>query len=237
MTAQDPYAFIKALIAKDFEADRHATPAKPQEPLVITLSRDYGAHGEAIAEKLAAFLKVPLYDHEILERVAAKAKVDAFKLEEQDETVSAGVSTFLYSLLTGTGGEMETYRRHLYDTVLELARQDSLLVGRGAHLILTGRKVFRLRIVGSKQACAQRVAAETGLSLAEAERKVGEANSKRHKSIQAMFGDSFEGCALEDAQNFDLVINTDHIAIDCAVALALFAMQQSGFELRQSIPA
>jgi hypothetical protein len=237
MTAQDPYDFIKALIAKDFEADHHAAPSQPQEPLIITLSRDYGARGEAIAEKLADCLRIPLYDHEILERVAAKAKVDAFKLEEQDETVSAGISTFLYSLLTGTAGEMQTYRRHLYGTVLELAQQDCLLVGRGAHLILSGRKIFRLRIVGSKLVCAKRVAADTGQSLLEAERKVYEANTKRHKSIQAMFGDSFEHCALEFAKNFDLVINTDHISADCAVSLALFAMQQSGFNLRQRLPA
>ncbi len=235
MSTQDPYTYIKALIAKDFEAGHHAA-GKPTEPLVITLSRDYGARGEAIAEKLAACLGIPFYDHEILERVAERAKVDAFKLETQDETVSAGVSTFLYSLLTGTAGEMQTYRRQLYDTVLEMAKTDCLLVGRGAHLILSGRKVFRLRIVGSKLVCAKRVAEEAAIPLLEAERKVYEINTKRHKSIQNLFGDSFEHCALEFAKNFDLVINTDHISADSAVSIVLLAMQQAGFDLRQRTP-
>lgn len=233
MSAQDPYTFLKTLIAKDFEADLHARATLPRPPLVVTLSRDYGALGETIAEKLAACLGIPLYDRAILERVAERAKIDAFKLEAQDENIAAGVSTFLYSLLTGTAGELHTYRRHLYDTILELAEHDALLVGRGAHLILSGRKVFRLRIVGSKLVCARRIADDNGMSLLEAERKVYEINTKRHKSIQSLFGDSFEHGSLEYAKNFDLVINTDHISADSAVHIALLALHQAGFDLRQ----
>lgn len=236
MSAQDPYTFLKTLIAKDFESDRHSRSAQAPEPLLVTVSRDYAALGETIADKLATCLGIPLYDREILERVAGKAKIDAFKLEAHDESISAGISTFLYSLLTGTAGEMETYRRHLYDAVLELAQHDGLLVGRGAHLILAGRKVFRVRIVGSKLVCAKRLADDTGLNLIEAERKVYEINTKRHKSIHNLFSDSFEHCSLEYAKNFDLVINTDHISADNAVSIVLLAMQQAGFDLRQRTP-
>lgn len=236
MSTPDPHTFLKAILAKDFGTqDARHVNGQPHDPLLITLSRDYGARGEAIAEQLASCLAIPLYDQEILERVAKQAKIDAFKFKPQDETVSAGVSTFLYSLLTGTAGEMRTYRRQLYATVLELAKQDCLLVGRGAHLILSGRKVFRVRIVGSKLVCAKRVAEEQGIPQLEAERKVYEVNTKRHKSILSLYGDSFEHCSLEHAQNFDLVINTDHISAGGAVSLVLLALRQAGFDLRQRV--
>jgi cytidylate kinase len=231
MSCTDPYTFLKTLIARD-EAEAYARTRKTRPPLVVTLSRDYAANGELIAEKLGECLGIPVYDREILDRVARKAGVDTFKLEAQDEGTAGGVSTFLYSLLTGTAGDMQTYRRALYETVLELAQKDGLLVGRGAHLILAGKKVFRVRIVGSKIVCAKRLAEETGLPLPEAERKVYEINTKRHKSIQNLFGDSFEHCSLEFAKNFDLVINTDHIAAEDAVPIILLGMQKAGFDLR-----
>jgi len=235
MASTDPYTFLKTLIAKD-EAEAYARKREAHTPLVVTLSRDYGARGEAIAAKLGECLGIPVYDREILERAAEKVKVEAFKLESHDENVEAGVSTFLYSLLTGTGGEMQTYRRGLYEAVLGLAKQDCVMVGRGAHLILAGRKVFRVRIVGSKVVCAGRVAAETGMSLEEAKHKVYEINNKRHKSIQNLFEDCFEHCSLEFAKNFDLIINTDHIAPENAAPIILLAMQQAGFDLRKIPP-
>lgn len=231
MSTPDPYSFLKTIIAKEFETELQVHEKEPRQPLVITLSRDYGACGETIAQKLSAVLGIPVYDQEILERVAQKAKVDRFKLELHDEKVSAGVSSFLYSLLTGTAGELETYRRCLYEVILELARQDCLLIGRGTHLILSGRKVFRLRVVGSRLVCARRVAEEFGISLLEAERKVYEINNKRHKSIQSLYGDSFEHASLEFAKNFDLILNTDRLSADNAIPVLLLAIQQIGFDL------
>lgn len=234
-TQCDPYAFLQTILTKDFKAGTHARKAGEQQRLIITLSRDYGALGETIAQKLAQCLGIPVYDQEILDMVAQKAKVDRFKFERHDENVSAGISTFLYSLLTGTAGDLQTYRRNLYDVVMELAQQDCLLIGRGAHLVLSGNPVFRLRIVGSKLVCAKRVADEYGISLLEAERKVYEVNNKRHRAILDLYADSFEHCSLEHAKNFDLVINTDRIHSDNAVIIALTAMQQLGFALDKHV--
>lgn len=238
MSNADPYTFLKTLLAKD-EAEAYAGAAKAAEnkadtPLIITLSMDYGSTGDAIARKLSECLGIPLYDREILELLSKKAKLETFKLEPHDENVSAGIATFLYSLLTGTGGDLDTYRRSLFETVLDLAKRDALLVGRGAHLILSGKKVFRLRVVGSKLVCAKRISEATGMPILEAERLVYEVNNKRHKAIDNLFSDSYEHCSLEFAKNFDLIINTDHISADDAVPIILFAMRQMGFDLSRA---
>lgn len=227
----DPETFLKAILVKDFRAEVQARDSGEEEPMVITVSRDYGALGDEIAQKLS----IPLYDREILDKVAERAKVERFKFEQYDENVSAGVSTFLFSLLTGTAGDLQTYRRCLHKVVVELARKGGVLVGRGAHLILWGKKIFRLRIVGSERICAGRDAARSGIPLHAAERKVRESNDRRNKAVLKLYGQRFEHPSLECARNFDLVINTDRLSVDSAVSVVLLAMQRAGFDLRKHV--
>lgn len=229
MSNQDHYECLKATLISDFHAGRqHKKPA--DNPLVITLSRDYGAQGEIIAEKLHECLGLPIYQDEILSRVAQKAKVDKFLFERHDELVAGGVSSFIYSLIHGAPADMQTYRRALYAVVLDLASKDGVIIGRGGHLILSGKKVFRLRIVGSRKQCAERVAAELNISYGEAEQKVAEVNRMRHASMGVLFKDRFPEYSLNHAANFDLIINTDHITPEGAALIILMAMRQAGFE-------
>jgi cytidylate kinase len=233
MSFLDPLSYLKALIAKDFESPRHQNISKGEETLVITVSRDYGAGGEEIARELAGCLGIPIYDQEILDMIAERAKINSFYFKPHDENVSAGISTFIYSLLGGTGGDLTTYRRYLYDVMLDLAKQDCLLMGRGAHLILQEKKCFRLRIVGSHFICAERIARELSISLSEAKQNVREINDKRHKSILQLFSDNFAYPSLEHTTNFDLILNTDHIPPHGALPIILMALQQAGFNLNK----
>ena len=118
--------------------------------------------------------------------------------------------------------------------VLELSRHDSILVGRGAHLVLKDKNVFRLRIVGSKGVCAKRVAEAEGLSLADAEAKVTEVNNHRHKSINTLFENHFPGSSLEHAVNFDLIINTDGLTAQGAALITAMALEQAGYDLKRA---
>lgn len=235
MHRSDPLAYLQTLLTKDFEAAKYAEGRKKpegKEPLVITVSRDYGAKGEEIARRLSECLGIPLYDSEILDLVAKHAKTDKFYYQHHDEQVDASITTFLYSLVSGTTATLQNYRRHLYDVVLNLARHDCVIVGRGAHLILTGRKVFRVRVVGSRQVCAERISAELQIPLQQALQQVHDINDMRHKSIANIFSDNFKHCALEHAPNFDLVINTDQIPAEGAMPVILLALQQAGFNIQ-----
>jgi len=229
----DPLTYLQKLLSKDYVAAEYAKSKGKSErqPLLITLSRDYGAEGEVIARELAKCLGIPVYDQEILDMVAQRGKTDKFFFQPHDEKADAGLTSFLYSLVSGSTATVQSYRRHLYEVVLDIARKDCLIIGRGAHLILSGKKVFRVRIVGSEPICAKRIAEELNIPLAEAEQKVFEVNDKRHKSVIKLFSESFPQCSLEHARNFDLVINTDHIPADGAMSVILMAMQQSGFDL------
>ena len=240
MAPHDPLAYLQAILAKDFEAHRYQagkSKSEPHRPLVITLSRDYGALGEEIAKELSSCLGIPVYDQEILDRVAKQSKTDKFYLQHHDEQSHAGISTFVHSLISGSTGTLQGYRRALYDVVLELARKDCIIVGRGAHLILRDKRAFRLRIVGSTSVCAGRIAGELGISEQEAEAKVQEINTTRHKSIQALYGEKFPTNTLEHAAHFDLIVNTDRFDVPGAVLVAVMALEQTGFDLHATVKA
>lgn len=232
MTIIDPLTYIKAVLAKDFKA-----PVQPPETgireehghLVITVSRDYGALGETIAANLGRRLGIKVYDKEILDQVAERAGAGRYTFDACDEQPSAGLSEFVYGLVSGTAATLQDYRTHLCEVVDNLARGEAIIIGRAGHLILADKKVFRLRIVGSKLICARRIAEEFAVPFEAAAHTVHEINNKRHQSVRDLFRGSIAGYSLETAKNFDLVINTDHISADAATEIVLFSLKLSGF--------
>ena len=56
------------------------------EQLIISVSREYGSGGHEIAQKLAEYYKLPMYDHNLLDEVAASMNVSSQELAEFDET-------------------------------------------------------------------------------------------------------------------------------------------------------
>lgn len=240
MPSQDPLVFLQALLAKDFASQPHPQTqedrAGARAPLVITLSRDYGSLGEEVAQRLAQCLEIEVFDQEILNRVSKRAKTDKFHFQGHDEQTSAALTSFLYGLISGTSGTLQDYRRHLGEVVADIARTNGIIIGRGAHLILGAGKAFRIRVVGSRLVCAQRIANEFKLPLAQAEQKVMSVNNQRHKSVVELYGQSFERCSLEYAENFDLTLNTDRISVDGAVAIIVLAIKEAGFVLELPRP-
>lgn len=235
MPTQDPLVFLQTLLTKDFGAHPHppseAGRAKARAPLVITLSRDYGSLGEEIAQRLSQCLGIVVYDQEILNRVAKRAKTDKFFFKGHDEQTSAALTSFLHNLVSGKSGTLQDYRRHLAEVVADIARTDGIIIGRGAHLILGARRALRIRVVGSRQICAQRIASACHIPVPEAEQRVVEINKKRHESVIELYGASVERCSLDHAPNFDLIINTDRISVEGAVGIVMLAIREAGFAL------
>jgi hypothetical protein len=182
MSPPDPLVFLQTLLTKEFGTHPHppseADHAKARAPLVITLSRDHGSLGEEIAQRLSQCLGIVVYDQEILNRVAKRAKTDKFHFKGHDEQTSAALTSFLHSLVSGKSGTLQDYRRHLGEVVAEIARTDGIIIGRGAHLILGARKALRIRVVGSRLICAQRIASTCHIPVPEAEQQVVEINKK-----------------------------------------------------------
>ncbi len=233
MPNNDCLTYLKAILTKDVDAMRYQSGKKrvDQPPLVITISRDCGAGGELIGAELSHYLGIPVYDREILRSIAERSKTSEFHVEPHDEQVTSGLTSFIFSTITGTNSHAALYRRYLYEVVTALSERDCILIGRGAHLILSDKRVFRLRIIASPETSAERLAEEEGIDLKAATKRVNDTNAKRHQSIRTLFHDIDKNCSLDNAHNFDLVINTDHIPPEQAVPIVLIGLRQAGFNI------
>jgi cytidylate kinase len=217
-------ALIQSIVNAELIFQRHKPGAKGHPP-VVALSRDHGAGGEEIAQRLAQRLGVELYDRQILERVAEESHVGTQQMSQMDDKAGIdSVTSWVRGLFSSSTAYPESYRYHLVNVVLGICRSGGIILGRGAHLILATKPAFRVRIVGSPENCAERVAANTGITMDEARKQVQKINTERDDYLFNMFKRH-----LHDATLFDLVINTDKFPdMDAAVELILIAMAQSG---------
>jgi cytidylate kinase len=198
---------------------------------VITLSRTIGSGGDEIAEALAGRLGVDLFDSDIINGIAAEANVSPSLVQTLNEKLDA-VDAWIYSAVFGKHVTRDEYVHFLSTVVRGLYHTGGVIVGRAGHVILAGRDVLRVRIVGSVEACATRVSEQDGSSYAEAKRKVQESNKRRGKFIWDLFHSRYN-----DPTNFDVVVNTDYFRrLDDVVELILVAVRARGLERKPAAP-
>ncbi|MCK9531738.1 MAG: cytidylate kinase-like family protein [Gammaproteobacteria bacterium] len=217
---------IQTLIASEYYPRGKKRSEADYRP-VVTLSRDVGSGGSEIASRLAKRLGVPLYDKEILDAIAERAKVDRELMARLDEKTKDIRDSWLFGLLSGQSSFLSSYRHHLFDVLLCIAQQGGVIVGRGAHIVLANREAFRLRVVGSEDRCADRVAARNGLDREAALERVRHINRERDESTFRLVHHH-----LNEAHTFDLVLNTDKLDDwDVVCEFTLNAMRAMGFNL------
>lgn len=223
-TTRDAQALIQSIVNAEIIFQRHQ-PIAGRHPPVVTLSRDYGAGGAEIAQFLSRRLGVELYDRQILERVAEESHVDTLQMSQLDDKAGVDkITSWIRGLFSNNTAYPESYRYHLVNVVLGICQTGGIIMGRGAHIILTTRPAFRVRIVGSQENCAERIVAREGITLDEALAKVHKVNAERDDYLVSMFKRH-----LHDASLFDLVVNTDKFPdMDTVAELILGAMAKTG---------
>ena len=222
----DPIRVVQALVGAEMSShDEVAVSAVPRGP-VVTISRDYGCGGRDVAHLRAKRLGVRSFDREILDAIADSAKVDRFLMERLDEQVRGLMEEWAYSIISGKSTFKEDYRRHLVSVILGISRRGGVIVGRGAHLILWDRNAFRVRIVGSMDRCAKRVAERDNLSLEDAQKKVQRVNQERATFIKNLYRRDLSDCSC-----FDMILNSDRYSPELLAKMIAGAMALAGFSI------
>jgi cytidylate kinase len=221
---------IEALIGVELAqarkaAEAHATQAR-KASYVVTVSRSYGSHGHRIAQMLADRLGVRCCDRSILEGVAKRAAVDGELVARLEENLAHVSSRPWKSLFRDKSLRKERYLDHLVKVVLNIAEKGGVIIGRGAHLILGPGKAFRIRIIGSLDVCALRVAERRQIDLEAARKRVKQVNHRRAKYLKQLYGSHINDC-----NDYDLIINTDRFDVEPALDLILHSMQLAGYQL------
>ncbi len=182
---------------------------------IITIGREFGSGGHAIAKMLAEDLGVKLYDKELLDLAAKNSGLSADILKEYDEKPT---NSFLYSLSLGS---------YTYDSILsgvhnlplvdkvfsaqskiirEIAEKEScVIVGRCADSILKGSEnLLTVFIHADIDFRAKRVMEYENISYEKAVDMVRKSDKKR-ASYHNYFADNKWG----DASSYDLCINSE----------------------------
>ena len=139
---------------------------------IITISREFGAGGHTIGQKVAERLGIPFYDQEIIDRAVADTGFSPDFVREAGEYAST-THSFLFNLLLShsvtavPGGELSNYDK-IYiaqtRTIQELAEKSPcVIVGRCADYILRERgDVLNVFVHASVEYREQRILEQYG---------------------------------------------------------------------------
>ncbi len=199
----DKQAVIRAL-TKAAKSEEGLTSGMPRLP-VVTISRCMGSGGDEIGRLVADRLGIPLYAQEILDTIAKETGVHKSLLNKLHERLSKSTDAWLYAQVFSKNVTQDDYMYRLVATVRGLYQSGGVILGRGANVILTGRSALRIRIVGSVDACAERLALQCDEDSTQAKKRVQASNKARSEFMWKLFK-----VRANDPTNFDMTINTDY---------------------------
>jgi cytidylate kinase len=205
---------IQALLRGRDEAAGPQPPARP--PFSITISREPGALGSTVAGEVGRRLGWPVYDREILVRVAEAIHRPTFHLQGVDERARSWLEEALSGLLSEYAVSSGAYLKYLIGTVRGLAAGGRcVIVGRGANFILPAATTLRVRLVASPEDRARVVALRFNLPPREAAAWAERTERERAEFVRRSFGKD-----PADPHHYDLVLNTSRVsAADAADAV------------------
>jgi cytidylate kinase len=191
--------------------------SRPRIPvsLTITISREAGARGASIAQRVGTRLGWQVYTQELLEYSLQNELMRQDILDSLTPEASAWVDAQLHRVIQGNIHSHDNSFRDLVQMILALGAQgEVILIGRGAGHILPRPTTFSLRLVAP---LADRVAYFSQwlrLPQQEAEQQVRQRDQRRNEFIERHFRQS-----PADVHLYDLVVNTAYIGEDLSVEL------------------
>jgi len=199
--------------------ERPASGARAAEGPWITVSRQLGSWGLPLAARVAETLGWRAYDREILAAIAAETRSQEVVLERYDEHAVREFDEYLAPLIIPDDPGHARYLVELAAVIARIARQGrAVLVGRGAHLVLTPACGLRIRAVGAFDARVAEIARLEDVPPAEARRIVSENDQAQRAFIRQTFRQE-----IDDPSGYDLVLNVLDLGLDAALQSVLSA--------------
>lgn len=192
------------------------------KPVTITISRQYGSGGHAVAERLSQELGIPCYDNEVISLAAKESDISHWEFSMAE---NLRFTNFIFALSNTTPhcevSEMP-YSERIFqaqsDAIRKLAAQGpAIFVGRCAGYVLRDRAdCLSLFLCGSSEARTRRAVEVYGLEPREAEREV-----RRVDKARAAYYYANTGLRWGYGPGYDLTVNTDRLGVEGAVKLVM----------------
>lgn len=197
---------------------------------IITISRQYGSGGRTIGKMLAEKLNVPFYDKEVIDLAAKESGLAADFIRGQEQQLTQSLLFSIVTNFTG-GGSLNPNVLSLSDQVYlaeanairKLAEQgDCVIVGRCADGVLEKeQELLRVYICADLEERCRRAVEEYGDKPENIQRTVKEIDKQRARYCQ-----HYCDRAWEDADNYDLTLNSGKLGLDACVRIIAYAYEQ-----------
>jgi cytidylate kinase len=198
-----------------WQASQEVPPKLEKRQPVITVSREHGALGGELAERLATALGFELWDKSLMEAVAERTGASRAMIESLDEHTRSGLEDMVAGLVYGVGATESEYVRELARVIYAVSlRGKAVILGRGASFVLKPHAALRVRVVCPLEQRIARIMGRGHLSREAAEREIARVDRDR-----ARFNERSWGRATTDEHAYDLVLNTAYLSVEHAVAV------------------
>lgn len=203
---------------------------------VVTIARTLGAGGEDVGRAVAKVLGLSYADDEIIEAAAERAGVSRQIIERAER--SPGLISRIIDMMAGVPIEPQVYYGQalaampreaptgydelIRDVIVATADRGKVVIcAHGAGICLAGAPgVLRVFVTASPDVRASRIAAAANVDADRARKAVADSDRERQDFLRR-----FYDVKQETPAHYDLVINTDAIAIEHAAALVVQAAQ------------
>jgi cytidylate kinase len=185
------------------------------EPIGITIaiSREVEAGGTTLAREVGKRLGWPVYDHELLERIASDLGVPAELIENVDEHRGNWLREQFENLLGVPHVATSAYVHRLVKVLLALGRKGNcVIVGRGSTFVLPHESTYRIRLIAPRKYRLAALCRRLGIAEAVADSLLTAQDRERAEFIRGHFG-----ADPKLPSNYDLVLNAEEFSTDeCA---------------------
>ena len=187
----------------------------------LTVSRQVGAGGTALAERIAHTLGWQVFHREVVDAIAKNEGMRERILSQLDERAVGALGDWLAHMLVPESLTRGAYLREMMQVLWTVARKGrSVLLGRGANWLLDPAYGLRVRLVAPADTRVRAVAETRDLSLERAERAVREDDAQKARFVRQVYDRD-----IEDPLGYDLILNTGGIDLDTAFHLVRTALR------------
>lgn len=214
---------VAQALLRSAESGKSATLTRPvRAPFSITISREVGGMGSAVAAAVGRRLGWPVYDRAIVEKVAEEIRKPAIHLENLDEKPASLLEECLSALSSRYPVTADQYFKYLVGAVRGLGKVGHcVIVGRGANCLLPVESTLRVRLIADYPDRLRVVAQRRGVSEAEAAAWMEKTEADRVRFVRSHFDKD-----PADPHLYDLVLNTSRLSVEECADLILDVLRK-----------
>ncbi len=214
------------LINKDvkrYERETQPSSQRQKSTPCITVSREAGSGGRLVAQMVAKKLQMRFYDREFVEMISRDAKKRKSVVATLDEKSLNLIEEVIASLATPRDKLSEmSYFKYLCRTILSLTEKGGIVIlGRGANFIIPPDKCLRVSIIAPLRTRIANTVKYEKKSLETATSHIRRVHFARKDFVKRYFNKN-----ISNANYYDLVLNTEHLSLEQAVAIIIKAFRE-----------